>query len=81
MTKKQNSGLIQRKKEMELIQEGLKKENTHPKETSNTKPGEDANGMTAKTLVEMKRYLKKVPHKSAATAHDKTAYDDNKKSK
>jgi hypothetical protein len=81
MTDNENSGLIQREKEKELIQEGLKKENTHPTETSDGKPDVDPNGMTAKTLPEMKKKLKKVPHKSAATEHDKSAYEDKKKSK
>ncbi len=80
MTKaKVNSGLIHREKEKELIQEGLKKKNTHPIEKSESKPGEDPNGMTAKTLPEMKKNLKKVPHKSAATEHDKVAYERKKK--
>ena len=81
MSNKENSGLIHREKEKELIQKGLKKEHTHPSETSDSKPGEDPNGMTAKTLPEMKKNLKKVPNKSAATEHDKTAYEDKKKSK
>lgn len=76
---KTKSGLVDRKKEKALIQEGLKKKNTHPAEKDGKIPGEDANGMTAKTLPEMKKHLKKVPHTSAATEHDKTAYDDAKK--
>jgi len=78
-TKEAGSGLVQRKKEKELIREGLKKKNTHPTETSDIKPGQDPNGMTAKTLPEMKKHLKKVPHKSAATEHDKSAYEHKKK--
>lgn len=81
MNNKENSGLIHREKEKSLIQEGLKKKNTHPPKTSDSKKGEDPNGMTAKTLHEMKKKLKEVPHKSAATEHDKTAYEDNRKSK
>jgi len=78
-TKEGDSGLIHREKEKALIQEGLKKKNTHPSKTTDSKPGHDPNGMTAKTLPEMKKNLKKVPHTSAATKHDKAAYERKKK--
>ena len=54
--------------------EGLKRAHTHP-EKSEPIANEDPNGMTAKTLKEMKKKLDAVPGTSAAAVHDKKAYD------
>ena len=69
-----NSGLIPRGKEKELQNEGLKRKHTHPKKEESKNDNEDPNGMTDKTLKEMKRKLNQVPHTSAATKHDGDAY-------
>lgn len=65
---------IPRKKEKKLQDEGLKRKHTHPTKDE-SKPNEDPNGMTLKTLKEMKKKLDEVPSKSAATENDKKAYD------
>ncbi len=73
-TTQKKSGLLPRKEEKKLQKEGLKTEHTHPKNKAFSK-NEDPNGMADNTLSEMKKKLRKVPHKSSATEHDKDAYD------
>lgn len=70
----ENSGLIPRAEEKKLQNEGLKRKHTHPKKEESKDENEDPNGMTDKTLREMKKKLKQVPHTSAATQHDGNAY-------
>jgi hypothetical protein len=74
-----NSGLVPRQEEKALQKEGLKRKHTHPKSEEKKDADEDPNGMTAKTLKEMKKKLNEVPHTSAATKHDGMAYDKKKK--
>ncbi len=64
---------ISRDEEKKLQKEGLKREHTHPNEDK-AESNLDPNGMTAKTLGEMKKKLDQVPSKSAATENDKDAY-------
>ena len=71
-----NSGLVPRDREKKLQNEGLKRKHTHPKKEDNKGENEDPNGMTDKTLKEMKKKLTEVPHTSAATKHDGEAYKE-----
>jgi len=70
----EGSGLVPRPQEKELQKEGLKRKHTHPKKEKQKDENEDPNGMTDRTLKEMKKKLQDVPHTSAATKHDGDAY-------
>jgi len=74
INEKESSGLVPRNQEKELQKEGLKRKHTHPTKERRKDEDEDPNGMTDKTLKEMKKKLREVPHTSAATKHDGDAY-------
>lgn len=74
VNEQENSGLVPRDEEKELQNEGLKRKHTHPKKEHPKEENEDPNGMTDRTLKEMKKKLREVPHTSAATKHDGDVY-------